>query len=60
MIKYMYGNAKENIFNTTLFLQNASDVLYSCIDGAENLYVYSMYKYELFGYDDTNVILGFI
>ena len=58
VIKYMYGNSKENTFNTTLFLGNVSDMMYVCIDAAENLYVYSMYKYDLFGRDNTNVILG--
>jgi len=60
MIKYIYGEVKDNILNTTLFLKNVSDVAYVCLDGAENLYVYFMYKYELFGYDNTNVMLGFI
>lgn len=58
MIKYMYGNGKENTLNTTLFLGNVSDMSYICIDAIENLYVYSMYKYDLFGRDNTNVILG--
>ena len=58
MIKYMYGTGKENTLNTTLFLGNVSDTSYICIDAVENLYVYSMYKYDLFGRDDTNVILG--
>jgi len=31
---------------------------YICIDAMENLYVYNMYKYDLFGRDNTNVILG--
>lgn len=60
VIKYMYGNTKENILNSTLFLQNASKAAYTCIDGAENLFVFAMYKYELFGFDQTNLILGFI
>lgn len=58
MIKYMYGDAKQNVLNTTLFLGNFSDTSYICIDAAENLYVYTMYKYDLFGRDNTNVILG--
>lgn len=41
MIKYMYGNAKENTLNTTLFARNVSDMSYICIDAMENLYVYS-------------------
>lgn len=35
-------------------------MMYICIDGAENLYVYTMYKYDLFGRDNTNVILGYL
>ena len=58
IIKYMYGNTKENVLNTTLFAGNISDTSYICIDAVENLYVYSMYKYDLFGRDNTNVILG--
>mmetsp|Transcript_32858 Transcript_32858/g.50237 ORF Transcript_32858/g.50237 Transcript_32858/m.50237 type:complete len:353 (+) Transcript_32858:327-1385(+) len=56
----MYGDVKNNVLNTTLFMQNVSDVAYVCLDGVENLYVFAMYKYELFGYDNTNVMLGFI
>ena len=58
MIKYMYGNAKQNTLNTTLFARNISDMSYICIDAMENLYVYNMYKYDLFGRDNTNVVLG--
>jgi hypothetical protein len=58
MIKYMYGTTKENTLNTTLFLGNVSNMNYDCIDAGENLYVYSMYKYDLFGRDNTNVLLG--
>jgi hypothetical protein len=60
LIKYMYGNTKENTLNTTLFLGNISYMSYVCIDAGENLYVYSMYKYDLFGRDNTNVLLGAI
>jgi len=58
MIKYMYGDAKQNVLNTTLFLGNVSDMSYICIDAAENLYVYTMYKFDLFGRDKNNVVLG--
>jgi len=54
----MYGSGKENVLNSTLFLRNVSDVLYVCLDAGENLYVYSQYKYELFGRDNTNLLLG--
>jgi len=60
MIKYMYGDVKNNILNTTLFMRNISDVSYVCIDALENLYVFSMFKFELFGMDWINVMLGFI
>ena len=60
IIKYMYGTVKENTLNSTLFLRNVSDVSYVCLDAAENLYVYSMYKFKLFGYDWTNVLLGYL
>ena len=56
----MYGTVKENTLNSTLFLRNVSDVSYVCLDAAENLYVYSMYKFKLFGYDWTNVLLGYL
>lgn len=56
----MYGNLKDNILNTTLFMGNISDVSYVCIDALENLYVFSMYKFELFSYNNLNVLLGFI
>ena len=65
----MYGDAKQNTFNTTLFFKKISSrgpnnekiisyMSYVCIDAGENLYVYSMYKYDLFGRDNTNVLLG--
>jgi len=60
IIKYMYGTVKDNTLNSTLFLRNVSDVSYVCLDAAENLYVYSMYKFKLFGYDWTNVLLGYL
>lgn len=58
MIQWMYGDAKQNTFNTTLFFKKISYMSYVCIDAGENLYVYSMYKYDLFGRDNTNVLLG--
>lgn len=56
----MYGTFKENTLNSTLFLRNVSDVSYVCLDTAENLYVYQMYKFRLFGNDWTNVLLGYL
>ena len=58
MVKWMYGTVKQNTLNTTLFLGNVSYTNYVCIDAGENLYVYAMYKYDLFGRDKTNVLLG--
>lgn len=58
MIKYMFGTVKQNILNTTLFLKNVTDLSYTCLDSLENLYVYNMYKFNLFGYSWTNVALG--
>lgn len=58
MIKWMYGDVKQNTLNTTLFLGNVSYMNYVCIDAGENFYVYAMYKYDLFGRDNTNVLLG--
>ena len=60
VIKWMYGNLKDNILNTTLSMRNVSDVGYVCVDALENLYVYGMYKFELFSYDWLNVLLGAI
>lgn len=57
-IKYMYANFKETFLNTTLYMRNISDVSYVCIDTIENVYVYDMYKFKLFGNDWTNVLLG--
>ena len=58
IIKLMYGDFKQNVLNSTLFLQNVSDVSYVCLDAIENLYVFAHYKFKLFGYDWTNLLLG--
>lgn len=60
VIKYMYGDIQNHILNTTLFLSNISDVSYVCIDVLENLYVYSMFKFDLFGRDWLNLLLAYI
>jgi len=60
VIKYMYGDVRDNMLNTTYFISNISDVSYSCLDAGENLYVYAMYKFRLFGEDWTNVMLGYL
>lgn len=57
-IKLLYGTVKENMLNTTLFLKNVSDLNYVCLDAAENLWVYNMYKFDEFGRDVTQLLLG--
>lgn len=32
VIKLMYGDLKENVLNTTLFMKNISDTSYFCLD----------------------------
>lgn len=54
----MFGNAKENTLNFTLFMKNVSDVSYSCIDAGENLFVWAMYRFEEFGYDTNKFMLA--
>ena len=46
MVKLMYGSAKNNVLNTTLFLKNVSDLNYICLDAAENSYVFWVYKID--------------
>jgi len=46
LIKYMYGDLEDIVLNSTLFLKNVSDVGYVCIDAGENLYAYSLYRFE--------------
>ena len=46
VIKWLFGDTRDNTLNFTLFLQNVSLVSYSCIDATENLFVWSVYKYE--------------
>ena len=60
VIKWMFGDARDNTLNFTLFLQNVSLVSYSCIDGLENLFVWSVYKYEQFGNNFNNVLLALL
>lgn len=57
-IKLLYGTLKENMLNTTLFLKNVSDLNYVCLDASENLWVYNMYKFDEFGRDFTQLMLG--
>lgn len=43
-IKVKFGNADQNIFNTTMFLQNTTDMLSICTDAAENIYYFMLWK----------------
>ena len=58
MIKLMYGDTKNNMLNSTLFLKNVSDLSYICLDAAENNYVFWVYKMDTFGRDATQITLG--
>ena len=49
----MYGDLKNNMLNSTLFLKNVSDLSYICLDAAENNYVFWVYKADSFGRDLT-------
>lgn len=60
MVKLMYGSAKNNVLNTTLFLKNVSDLNYICLDAAENSYVFWVYKIDQFGRDTTQILLGWL
>ena len=44
-VKWFYGTAMENVLNGTLFARNVSDVAYECVDAAENLYVWWLFKF---------------
>ena len=43
-----YDNITYAIFNTTLFIQNTSNVAWICLDSIENLHEYIQYKIEAF------------
>jgi hypothetical protein len=58
MVKLMYGNTKNNILNSTMFLRNASDLSYICLDALENNYFFWIYKIDSFGRDPTQITLG--
>jgi hypothetical protein len=60
IVKLMYGNAKNNGLNTTLFLKNVSDLNYICLDAAENNYVFWVYKIDSFGRSTTQILLGWL
>ena len=58
VVKLMYGDVKNNILNSTLFLKNVSDLSYVCLDALENNYVFWVYKMDSFGRDTTQIVLG--
>lgn len=58
VIKIAFGNFKNNVLNSTLLARNVSDSIVLCVDAAENLYVWSQYKYETFGSNLNNFVLS--
>ena len=57
-IKLMFGNFKENVLNVTVFAGNSSDVMVVCVDAAENLFVWTQFKFDTFGRRWNNVMLA--
>jgi hypothetical protein len=57
--RYFYGNTEDNVYNTTLYLANASNVMLVCIDGFENLYAKVIYKQALFT-GNTGILTAFL
>ena len=58
-IKLQYADFGESTFNSTLFAQNTTDMLYICTDSAENLYYYYEWKQEQFP-TMNDFFLGFL
>jgi hypothetical protein len=58
IVKWMYGNATENVLNFTLYMRNVSDTSYTCIDATKNFFVWTVYKYDSFGGDWTQFFLA--
>ena len=58
-IKIRYGTGFENTLNSTLFLQNTTDVLHICTDTMENIYYYYLFKQEQFP-TVSDLALGFL
>jgi len=54
-----YGDFEESTFNTTLFLQNTTELAFTCTDALENIYYFYDLKTEQFPtFDD--LFLGFL
>ena len=47
-VKMRYGNGEQNTYNSTKFLQNTTNTLYTCTDATENLYHFFLWKKEQF------------
>lgn len=58
MIKLMFGDFRNNVLNTTLFMGNVSDAVVLCVDATENLFVWTNYKFETFGNSINNFFLS--
>ena len=43
-VKLHYGDYQDKITNTTLFLQNTTDLLHTCTDVVENIYYYALFQ----------------
>jgi uncharacterized protein YjbI with pentapeptide repeats len=57
--RYYYGNTEDNVYNTTLYMANASNVMLVCVDAVENLYANVVYKKTLFT-SNTAILTAFL
>jgi len=48
-VKMVYGDASENTLNSTLFLQNTTNMANICTDTTENIFYFFKWKQEQFG-----------
>ena len=48
LFKMRYGDFVDETFNTTLFLQNTTEVAFTCTDAVENIYFFYDLKVEQF------------
>ena len=58
-VKLRYGTWSENMFNSTLFVQNTTRSLEVCTDATENLYYYLLWKKSQFP-TFNDLALGFL
>ena len=47
-MRVRYGNASENVFNTTLIMKNFTNDMFVCLDAVENYYIYVDRKLRMF------------